>query len=70
VSWKREGDVVTLTLTKKQFDQVLLALRIATGQAEGSPEAHTWFRLSNAVNKGNPNWKPYEVASTEDDIPW
>ncbi|HEY1865919.1 MAG TPA: hypothetical protein VGG55_02520 [Candidatus Acidoferrales bacterium] len=62
MSWKREGDVVTLTLTPNQYANVLVALGIAARKASRDYDRgsfHAWLRLANAVNEGNPDWTPH-----------
>jgi hypothetical protein len=68
VSWKREGDVITLTLTPDQYANVVMALGIAAGRVLGEDgdrqrRFNEWLRLTNAVNEGNPDWTPYEVPA-------
>lgn len=64
--YARYGDVVTLTLTRDQFDGLVLALGMATGVAsrDGHP-TESWLALANAVNEGNPNWRPYLLSAPD-----
>lgn len=60
---KRTPEGVTIELTSDQFDSLLLQLGYAAGAAtlRGEP-LHRFLRLVNAINEGNPDWTPYEVA--------
>jgi hypothetical protein len=69
---KRDGDTVTLTLTSDQYSAINLALGIAAGWSSkengaGSSSVRAWIRLADAVNEGNPNYRPYNVAAESDE---
>ncbi len=54
----------TFAYPEEKFQAMLLALGWATGEAHRSDnreKAHEWLRLANAINEGNPNWRPYAV---------
>ena len=57
------GTEVVITLTEDQFGQLLVALGIAAGsQIAASRPLFFWLiRLANALNEGNPQWRPYEI---------
>lgn len=57
---KRDGDTVTITLTAEQYDQLLIALGLATGSLGPRPPAFM-LRLVNAVCEGSPSFRPYQV---------
>jgi hypothetical protein len=55
---------LNLQLTREEFDALILVLGIATGQAfKTGMKKHAYMLLSlaNAVNKDNPNWRPYDI---------
>jgi hypothetical protein len=60
-------DTVTLpTLTRDEFETLLLALGYATGAALARKERSlslNFIRLMNALNRDNPDYVPYEIPS-------
>jgi hypothetical protein len=71
-AYKRDGDVVTLTMSRDQFNTLLLALGMATGCAHkqaDAPMAFSFFCLVNAINDGNPDFTPYNVAPETEATP-
>jgi hypothetical protein len=63
-----EGNVV-LTISRNDYNTLLLCLGFAAGSAikEGTPPmAHSFLKLANSINVGNPDWTPYETAETLD----
>jgi hypothetical protein len=63
MSYRREGDTVTITLTVDQSESLMLVLGFALGRALSQPilRPESILRLTNAINEGNPNWTPYKV---------
>lgn len=57
------NSTVRITLTRDEFDLLLLSLGIAAGMAsEDNPKLfRSIFRLVNAINDGNPNFTPYQI---------
>ena len=58
---------MTIELSADDFQLLLLALGIATGDCvrQGRSEmAHSLVRLANKVNQNNPNWTPYVIPSS------
>ena len=55
---------MTITLTDDEFAQLLFLLGFATGQAFNDNEprlAYKFIDLTNKINRGNPNFRPYEI---------
>jgi hypothetical protein len=60
----------TFTLTRDQYDQLLIALGMAAGTAHSQNNKHLFMsllRLANEINKNNPNWQPYDVPPERKD---
>lgn len=52
-------------LTKSEHQLLIFALGLATGAAsDNKPLFWRLVALSNAVNKNNPDWIPYEIEAT------
>jgi hypothetical protein len=57
---------VMIDLSREEFEALLYCLGIALGHALKEHRldvADSMFRLTNAVNEGNPGWTPYEVET-------
>lgn len=55
---------VKIALTREEYETLLLAVGYATGAALRDNDRklmRAFLLLANAVNRDNPNWKPYEV---------
>lgn len=64
MSYSEKDGQVTLTMDRNTYDNLLLAMGIATGWAlhDGNKtQANALFRLINKLNEGNPNFNPYRV---------
>lgn len=59
VSYTRDGDRVTLTLSVDDWDALLIAVA-------STPVMGLWRKteLANRLNEGNPAWTPYEIPTT------
>lgn len=69
MSYREESDgTVTLTLSRDDYELVLMALGIAIGCAsrDGVP-IQSWLELTNRINEGNPNYTPYKRKAGSND---
>jgi hypothetical protein len=60
----------TFTLTRDQYETLLLALGTAAGAAHSQKQNElfiAFLRLANEINKNNPNWQPYELPPAKED---
>lgn len=58
MSYRRDGDIVTIELTATQFNGLLMLL----GASAADPRFQRMsLHLANAINVGNPDWTPYAV---------
>jgi hypothetical protein len=59
---------MTIELTNEEFDTLLLMCGYAAGAAfghENKPLAYSFIAIANAVNRGNPRWRAYEMPEKE-----
>lgn len=57
---------VTLELTREQFHRLQITLKYAVDHASQSPAVLPFFyEIVNAINRGNPDWTPYEVPEAK-----
>ena len=65
VTYKREGDDITLEMTAADFGQLLLIVGYAIGACSGraEPMFYPWLRFVNELNTGNPHFTPYEIPA-------
>jgi hypothetical protein len=64
MTYKREGDNVTIQMSQDDFSNLLLMVGYAAGAArrEGDVKAfYRWIEFANDLNTGNPNFRPYEI---------
>lgn len=64
-------DQIVIKLNRDQFDVLLLALGYATGAADRDGNRkffNAFMRITNAVNRDNPNFTPYAIEG-EDETP-
>ena len=60
----RDRTTVTLTMTVEEYDTVMILLGygMACAKRNGDEDLfRSWRRLCNSLNKGHPNYVPYEV---------
>jgi hypothetical protein len=58
---------VTLELPIADFELLLLMMGIAIGAAwDNKPMARSFVRLTNRLNKDNPNFQPYKIPGDKD----
>lgn len=63
--YAEHGDTVILTVSREDFEAVVLALGIASGVAARDGDKSRFeaqLQLANRLNEGNKRWKPYERA--------
>ena len=60
MSYRREGDIVTLTLSADEFSslQIGLGYTLAIARTKDPDLWKRWIRLINSLNDGNPRWAP------------
>lgn len=59
----------SFTLTRQQYETLLLMLGFATGAAHAQNNqsmAGSFLRLANEINKNNPDWTAYEVPADKE----
>jgi hypothetical protein len=64
-------DQIAIKLSRDEFDTLLLALGYATGAADRDGNRrffYAFMRITNAVNRDNPNFTPYAIEE-EDETP-
>ena len=64
MSYREENDQVILTMSREDYQMLLIVLGYATGGAikDAWTPASRMFELTNRLNEGNPNYQPYEVS--------
>lgn len=66
MSYSEKDNLVILTMSREDYEKVLMCLGSAVGAAifGRSPlEANTVFELTNRLNAGNPHYTPYQVET-------
>lgn len=65
MSYREENNQVILTMSREDYDSLLLRLGVAAGwTANHSPENFAnHLRFLNRLNEGNPNYTPYQVEA-------
>ena len=58
------GDTVVLTMSRDDYNLLLLALGMAAGRENDRDRFTAALALANRLNDGNPSWKPYKVPET------
>ena len=66
MSYQESDGIVTLTMSRDDYERLLMALGIATGCAsrDGFPIIG-WLELSDRINEGNPHWTRYTSPEGE-----
>jgi len=67
--YKRDGETVTLTMSRDDYDELLMCLGIAIRAANEPRPALFLSRLAltNRLNIGNPGYTPYQIPNKETD---
>jgi hypothetical protein len=65
LGYSREGDVVTLRMTHKDYANVVMAIGVACGYGsrENMELLPVYLALANRLNAGNPEWTAYELPA-------
>lgn len=63
MSYREENGQVLLTMSRDDYQMLLIVLGYATGGAikEHWTSATRMFELTNRLNEGNPHYTPYQV---------
>lgn len=66
MSYREEHGQVILTMSREDYQMLLIVLGYAIGGAikEQWTPAEEIFELTNRINEGNPNFRPYELSSS------
>lgn len=70
MSYREENDQVVLTMSKIDYERVLMCLGAAAGlaiQGKGPLNSRVVFELTNRLNEGNPHYTPYQVEARDHD---
>ena len=64
MSYSEENGQVILTMSREDYNLLLIVLGYATGGAikDHWIPAERMFELTNRLNQGNPNFTPYQVG--------
>lgn len=68
MSWSKSGDEITIKLTQDEYGTLLLALGASVGAMHGKDDKlfNAFLKLTNSINEGNPQYRPYEVREEPD----
>lgn len=69
MSYRRDGDMIVIELTDDQHKLLIYALGIAAGANTARPIFAQITDLADAVNEGNPNWRPYNMTRNAEPAP-
>ena len=62
MTYKCEGDRVTLEMSRLDYATLLLAVGYKAGAcADDKPRLYGWLDFVNRMNTGNPEYTPYEI---------
>lgn len=64
MTYQADGETVTLTMSREDYNFLLMALGMATGIASRD-QMWNIVSLVNQMNVGNPDFTPYEIPETE-----
>ena len=62
MSYREDNDQVVLSMSREDYDLLLVALGSSVGaalQGKGMLGLKVACKLANRINEGNPNFKPY-----------
>jgi hypothetical protein len=64
VTYEEKPDAVVLTMSKDDFDRLLLMLGFAAGAAKAQGDNvrfYSWIEFVNELNRTNPRFIPYQI---------
>lgn len=64
MTYTRQGDLVTLEMTREDFQRLMLMGGYAAGAAMRANDQMMfwkWMRFANELNAGNPTFIPYTI---------
>ena len=61
MSYSEKGDVITLEMSRADYNQLLIAMGMAAGLASERKFFWHWIDFANRMNTGNPHFIPYEI---------
>lgn len=59
-------DEYTFTLSRDDYETLLLMLGVATAAVNDGKLACSFLRLANEINKNNRDWRPYDVPPAKE----
>jgi hypothetical protein len=63
MSYRLENEQVILTLTRDEYDRLLLFMALLTGYLRTSEsDLNPILSFLNRLNLGNPDWTPYQIG--------
>ena len=63
MSYSEKDGQVTLTMSREDYDFLLISLGLATGEfLRANDHVDCMLGFMNRLNEGNPNYTPYQVA--------
>ena len=64
MSYREENGQVILTMSREDYDKLLLLLGAGTaGMMNGGANLDSILDFVNRLNQGNPNYTPYQVTA-------
>lgn len=63
MTYTKQGETITLTMTQDDYETLLLVVGIAAGSSFLPNRALFWrlMQFANEMNTGNPQFTPYEI---------
>ncbi len=65
MSYREENDSVILTMSREDYERLLMRLGMAAGHLSREGYTHAQWQAElafmNRLNQGNPNYTPYQV---------
>jgi hypothetical protein len=65
MTYEFKDGVVTLTMTREQYAQLLVIIGFAAGAVHRQENYRcfwNWIKFANELNRENPEYTPYEIA--------